>query len=362
MPTPAPISQFPVLDRDAAQTFLEFLDPDTDEFTFQSFTDSELRKKSYQKNPHTGQIIDPLAKVLHGTLDEHWATLVDLSRKGAGIFVTVNKTTLRGRRNLENTTEVRAYFVDCDGIPEDQIRAGIVAIKLIPHIVVKSSEGKYHIYWCVNDAPLAGFSETQKKLAALLGSDPAVCDSPRVLRVPGFPHQKDGSKGELVQLLYTHEGANYSDAEFQRALMKAVAARGWSVSLAASLGRSALPAHLQHREGPRIAERALEGLGNPSPDWSQGYPEGQRNNECARRAGSCLARGMSEEETCTECLRWNAEHNDPPLDEVEVRATVASIARTHARKQAAVVSLAVTKMNGAKCGRLSACSAGLLYD
>ncbi len=194
MPAAAPISQFPVLNREAARTFLESLDADTDKFTFQTFTDSDERKKTYAKD-RTGRLIDPLAKVVHGTLDEHWATLVDLSRRGAGVFVTVNRTTLRGRRNQENITGIRAYFLDCDGVSENEIKAGIAAIGLMPHIVVKSSEGKYHIYWRMNDAPMAAFTETQKKLAELFGSDPSVCDLPRVLRIPGFPHQKDGSNG-----------------------------------------------------------------------------------------------------------------------------------------------------------------------
>jgi AAA domain/Primase C terminal 1 (PriCT-1)/RepB DNA-primase from phage plasmid len=329
----APVSQFPVLDRNSAQTFLDFLDPDTDKFTFQTFTDSDERKKTYAKNARTGQTIDPLAKVFHGTLDEHWASLADLSRQGAGIFVTVNRTILRGRRNQENITGVRVHFADCDGVSEDQIRGAIAAIGLVPHIGVKSSEGKWHIYWCANDAPLSGFSDTQKKLSALFGSDPSVCDLPRVMRLPGFPHLKDGSRGELVQLLFTHDSANYSDAEFQGALTRALMARCQSESLAAKPDRSALPPHLQQRNRPRITEQALEGLGDCSPDWSQGYGEGHRNNECAKRAGSCLARGMSEEDTFSKCLQWDAEHNDPPLGEVEVRATVASIAKTDARNR-----------------------------
>src|SRR5258708_36942975 len=102
----APVSQFPVLDREAAHKFLQYLDPDAEKFTFQTFTDSDERKKTHPINPRTRQITDPLAKVFHGTLDKHWASLVDASRLGAGIFVTVNKTTLCGRRNRENIVGV----------------------------------------------------------------------------------------------------------------------------------------------------------------------------------------------------------------------------------------------------------------
>ena len=131
------------------------------------------------------------------------------------------------------------------------------------------------------------------------------------MRLPGFPHQKDGSAGELVRVLYLHDGDNYSNTDFQRALAQA---------LASSI-----------RPKRRMAERALDNLGPAPPNWQQGYSEGSRNIECSRRAGSCLAQGMSPKETLAKCLEWNEENNRPPLSGEEVAAIVASIARTHAR-------------------------------
>ena len=316
----APVSQFPVLDREAAHIFLQYLDPDAEKFTFQTFTDSDERKKTYQVNPRTGQITDPLAKVLHGTLDEHWASLVDASRLGAGIFVTVNKTTLCGRRNRENIVGVRTYFADCDGVAPVEMKAAILALGLMPHIGVQSSSGRYHCYWCVSDAPLTRFAETQKKLSALLGSDPQICDLPRVMRIPGFPHQKDGSDGELVRLIHTRDGDNFRDADFQNALTNAL------------ILRTPLKP---------LKDRALEGFGKPSPDWSQGYAEGQRNNECARRAGSAISEGDAYGKVIARCLRWN-QLNRPPLSDDEIKAVVSSIWKRHATKPAVVPHLAST--------------------
>jgi RecA-family ATPase len=303
----APVTQFPVLDREAAQTFLQYLDPNSDEFTFQTFTDSDSRKRTYSKNS------DPLAKVLHGTLEEHWAALVDLSRRGAGIFVTINATTLSGRRSTENTVAVRTYFIDSDGISEEQIKAGVRALGLMPHFGVQSSVGRYHGYWLISDAPLANFTETQKKLSTLFGSDPKVCDLPRVMRLAGFPHQKDGSSGDLVRLIYTRDGDSYSNADFQAALTRAL--------------------ELQARNRP-LKDRALDGLGEPSPDWNQGFEEGHRNIECARRAGLAISEGDTLEEALEKCKQWNL-LNKPSLSEDEVESVVRSIWRTHQRKQRA---------------------------
>jgi hypothetical protein len=307
------VAQFPVLDREEAQTFLQYLDPDTDAFTFQTFTDSDEKREAFEINPRTKKPIDPLARTLHGTLDQHWTTLANLSRNGAGIFVTINRTMLQGRRTAENIVAVRAYFADFDEVDPETFKTNLSLIGLTPHLITQSSEGKWHVYWFVDGASLAEFGRTQEMLIKVMGSDATVKDLPRVMRLPGFSHQKDAAKLSLVKIVHNYEGDNYTNADFQRALTKAFAARE-----------------------PRrsVSDAVIGGLPKPPPDWSQGYSEGQRNNECAKRAGSCFARGMSEEEALAECLRWN-EKNNPPLPDNEVKATVASIATRHARNQIA---------------------------
>jgi putative DNA primase/helicase len=85
-----------------------------------------------------------------------------------------------------------------------------------------------------------------------------------------------------------------------------------------------------------VADTIAGNLGALSPDWAQGYPEGQRNNECARRAGRAISAGLTQEQATEKCLDWN-ELNDPPLSEAEVRTVVGSIWKTHAKKQAMTV-------------------------
>ena len=53
---------------------------------------------------------------MHGSLAGKFAELSRLSALGAGVFVTVNRTDLKGRRK-ENIIAVRALFVDLDGAP-----------------------------------------------------------------------------------------------------------------------------------------------------------------------------------------------------------------------------------------------------
>jgi hypothetical protein len=218
---------------------------------------------------------------------------------------------------------IRAYFADLDGPP----LSNITRLNLMPHIITQTSPRRYGVFYKIVDAPLdhEGFERTQLTLAKLFESDTAVCDSPRAMRLPGFPHQKVHHSPFVSEIDYnsylkTIEGKTpiYTEAEFQRALSCAF---------------------LAHHPRRSMNLASIGGLPKPPPDWSAGFKEGERNNECARRAGSCFARGMSEEETVAECLRWNTQYNQPPLDDREVGATVASIGRTHARNQARDTSI-----------------------
>lgn len=167
-------------DIEQAHKGLELLDEDAEKFTFQTFDD-------------TGQKRPELARVLNGTLDEHWDQLVELNQRGAGVFVAVNETDLKGRKR-ENMRGIRCVFQEDDaGAPVD--------FPLEPHFVVETSPGKYHRYFLcdgphVDDAGVdvdvlsAEFRQVQERLIADFGSDPAVKDVGRVLRVPGFYHRK----------------------------------------------------------------------------------------------------------------------------------------------------------------------------
>ena len=156
-----------------AALFLNALDPQG-KFTFQTFDDDESRK--YKK----------LVRVLHGTLDDHATTLTTINQKGAGIFVTVNQTNLKGRKANDIET-VRAAFVDLDGSPLEPV----LDHPLEPHIIVESSPSRWHAYWLC-ELPCEEFSAVQLGLAEKFNGDTSVHDLPRVMRLPGFYHLKCG--------------------------------------------------------------------------------------------------------------------------------------------------------------------------
>lgn len=150
-------------------------------FTFQTF--AERADVSHQ---------GALSRVFHGSFDEHAEALSALNDRGAGVFFMVNcgdGKTREGKktcRRAENVTAIRALFVDLDGSPVEPVYQW----ELAPTLVVESSPGRWHAYWLVSGCPLGDFRELQKRLAEHFHGDVAVNDLGRVMRLPGFVHQK----------------------------------------------------------------------------------------------------------------------------------------------------------------------------
>jgi hypothetical protein len=159
-----------------ASAFIEALTGKADApVTFQTFSDQK-------PDPEPTDWKDPLAKILHGTLSELWDKLVGLNRAGAGIFVMVNEGDFRGR-TAENVTGIRAVFTDNE---KNDVRPRSLA----PSFSVQSARGP-HDYWHLGPGtPKEAFRDAQKKLSAFYDSDPGIHDLSRVMRVPGFFHQK----------------------------------------------------------------------------------------------------------------------------------------------------------------------------
>jgi hypothetical protein len=196
--TPSRLKNLVLLDRTEAERFLALLDPGATAFTFQTFDDNADRNDR------------KLARILQGSLADRWATLADLNARGAGIFVTINETDLKGR-TTENVVRVRALFVDIDGAPLDPVMKNGLA----PHVVVASSPERWHVYWNVADVNLDKFRSKQKALIERFNSDANVHDLPRVMRLPGFLHRK--RTPYLVHIASTHEAAPYPGTDFAEA-------------------------------------------------------------------------------------------------------------------------------------------------
>lgn len=174
-----------VHDKDTARRFLAGLDPNATKFTFRFFSDSSKDN----------------GEIFHGTLDEVWPRVQVLNtlRRGIGVFVTINETDFKGGSG-KNIVRARALFVDADSDEQSERCVEVfTAFKTIPSMAIKSGRG-CHFYFCT-DVPVDQFSSLQKNLADKLGTDAAVIDPPRVMRLPGTLHLKNPKTPRPVKLL-----------------------------------------------------------------------------------------------------------------------------------------------------------------
>ena len=190
-----------------ALDYLDLLAPDG-QLTFQTFSDrADLKIKRVTPQGLT-KLDDPLAEVFHLSRDEHpeWSeTFKELNRKGAGVYLTVNQTDGRGRK-AENVVGIRAWFIDVDGLADDQggkdeLFGKLVGHDLPPSIIVHTRAG-FHAYWLCEEAEkerpsheqFMDFKRIQTGLLGFWGGDPKIKDLSRVLRMPCWYGRKDVGK------------------------------------------------------------------------------------------------------------------------------------------------------------------------
>lgn len=267
----------PCPDPTAAARFLDFMS-EAEPVTFQTFAD----KRSGAK----------LAQIRHGQLDEQLAALMDLNGRGAGVFWMVNYGDGKGRA-AANVTGVRALFVDLDGAPISPVQA----CAMEPHAVIESSPGRFHAYWLVTGCALEDFGAWQKALAAKFAGDVTVHDLPRVMRLPGFVHQK---------------GEPFTSRIVSLAPMQPY-----------DLGELVGTLRLQ-REAPARRSQASAQVPADAPGQ---LVEGGRNAALARLAGKLRRDGLSATAIEGALLDTNRERCRPPLDDSEVAGIARSIGR-----------------------------------
>lgn len=156
------------IDLSQAERFLQFLDPDTNQFFFRTYGDKD------KSNPR-------LRCKLEGSLKQHAQTLVTKNRLNASICVVVNE----GGHTDSEIKKVRFVFADTDGAP-----AKPLVNALPPHAIIQSSHKRFHIYWRVKNINVSTFTNIQKQIAQKYNTDPSISNPSRIMRMPGFLHHK----------------------------------------------------------------------------------------------------------------------------------------------------------------------------
>ena len=244
-------------------------------------------------------------KMLHGSLSELAAELKAANHNGCGVFFTPNQTDGQGRRQ-NNIIGVRAVFIDLDGAPIEPL----LEATLPPHIVVESSPGRYHAYYMSADCPLTQFTPVQKALAAKFGGDVVVCDLPRLMRVPGFTHNK--GTPFLSRIIHSNNAQSYTLDEL---------ISGLDLNLKTPVQRAVANPSTN-------AQNTL-----PALSTSKIFQDGGRTVELTKKLGRFYAQEMEPSDVLPLIRDWNQRQCSPPLDDAKLIHTAESIYRTVQRRQ-----------------------------
>lgn len=125
--------------------------------------------------------IDPSVPIIPVKIIRGLDTLND---NGAGIFMCVSETDGKGRKE-ENVIKIRSCYADFDDIEK-----GLPEFSIEPSMIVETSPKKFHVYFFSDNIPVECFRGLQEGLIHCFGSDQAVKDPSRTMRVPGFYHNK----------------------------------------------------------------------------------------------------------------------------------------------------------------------------
>ena len=255
------------IDQTQAESFLSVLGHFEDWHSFQTFDDDGNRKDR------------SLAKVLHGELANHLPALTALNERGAGVYVTVNETDLKGRTK-DNITGVTAIWQDDD----DGYEGGY---PLEPNIVLQSSPGKFQRFWLVDGLNFEQHQQVMARMVSDYGADNNAKDLARVLRVPGFHHCKGDPV--MVQIVGEINPVHYTAEEILTAFPSVVGA-----------------------VKPPPALTAV-GTGNVAD-----IAVGGRNSALTSYAGSLWNKGVAEDEMALLLYARNKALSDPlPIPEVQ---------------------------------------------
>ena len=183
------------IDYKTLETFLRLLDPDAQQWSFQVIPEGTGRR---------GKPVE-----FHATLQDGAIKLRRHNEDSCGVFVTVNRTDLKGRKRA-NMAGVRAVWADCDkpNTPEKPW-------PLEPSMIVETSPGKRHFYWLLSDVmPFDVAEAVLSNIVEGYGADKGAKGLNRVMRLPGFMHRKgDPRRVELVEA----KGERYSCEQIEAA-------------------------------------------------------------------------------------------------------------------------------------------------
>jgi P4 family phage/plasmid primase-like protien len=233
------------------------------------------------------------AKAVCGRLDELLPIIQSANRDGCSVSIMTNPAT--GPKQID-VQEIRVVFADDDTYRMDPRTDWPLA----PHMVVESSDGRYHYYWLIESGCITPeeLGKLQKMIAARFGTDGSLSDFAKKARLPGTYHLKGMPFRTRIEKISAHP--HYTREELEDAF------GNFTVKVQTS----------KKKRTPASCNTALI--------QDDKIMEGTRDETLFRIASSMRGRNVGYNEAIEELRQINAERVDPPMDDATVVAKVDS--------------------------------------
>src|ERR1700733_9164087 len=144
------------------------------------------------RNRTTGQTVQRIAKADAVADPEFQSWLKSRNAVGSDIFVGMNPIKEGSySRSKECIREIRHVYLDLDSNGDQALNAIRNSPEIpAPNFVLDTSPGKHQVVWKVQGLDVEQTESLLRRMATQFGGDPAVTDSTRVLRLPGFANRK----------------------------------------------------------------------------------------------------------------------------------------------------------------------------
>ncbi len=238
------------------------------------------------------------------------ATLKRDNEAGNHIYFGANPRGHDGGTSSDDVSVARCLFADFDGVTVDEVRSRIESAGLpAPTLTLNSGHG-VHTYWRLTEpmTDLAAWTGFQKDLIAVVGSDPAIHDPARIMRLPGFVNHKEPLADSYIV------DADPSRAYELADLRERIPPRKQNAEKA----RAVEPASVTSSVVDVIARAAA--FARKWPPVSEGGDGTTGRNSAAYYHAAQLTHdfGLTDAEAWPILSAWNRA-NDPPLDDSELR-------------------------------------------
>lgn len=149
------------------------------------------------------------AKKIEGTIEQRFDELRTLNGKGFGVYLVVNG----GGQSDADVTHGQAIFYEHDDIPKEA-QVGLWQPLGLPEPTIQIDTGgkSIHSFWVFDQAiPISDWKILQKDLLDFADADRTIKNPSRIMRLPGFTHQKSGGESVII----SNNGKRYSFDELR---------------------------------------------------------------------------------------------------------------------------------------------------